>query len=266
MGELLRLHGLTKRFGGVAATDDVEWTVIEGEVHALIGPNGAGKTTLVHLISGAFQPDAGEVHFAGENVTRASMHERVRRGLVRSYQVTSIFRRLSALDNARLALQAGRGSSLRLWAPARKDAPLTRDAHALLVRMGLEARAEVAAGTLTHGEQRRLEVALALATRPRLLLLDEPLSALDSETRLDVRCEIHRHLRGFDGYTVLVAHDVVDIMVLADRVVVLDDGRVTQVADPVGLERRPRSAYAAALVGTNLLRAHRRGDVIELAD
>lgn len=249
MGELLRLHGLTKRFGGVAATDDVEWTVIEGEVHALIGPNGAGKTTLVHLISGAFQPDAGEVHFAGENVTRASMHERVRRGLVRSYQVTSIFRRLSALDNARLALQAGRGSSLRLWAPARKDAPLTRDAHALLVRMGLEARAEVAAGTLTHGEQRRLEVALALATRPRLLLLDEPLAGMgpeESQQMVELIARLGRELT-----IVLVEHDMDAVFKLAGRISVLVAGRVIASDTPAAIraDARVRQAYLGDEVG-----------------
>jgi len=249
MAELLRLRGLVKRFGGLAATDGVDWSVAQGEVHALIGPNGAGKTTLVHLISGASSPDAGEVHFAGSDVTRASMHARVRRGLVRSYQVTSIFRRLSALDNAMLAVQAGRGSSLRFWSPPQADAGIARDARALLARVGLDERADVAAGTLAHGEQRKLEVALALAVRPTLLLLDEPMAGMGPEESQRMIELIQRLAQ--EVTIVLVEHDMDAVFKLAHRISVLVSGRIIASGEPEEIRRdaQVRRAYLGEELG-----------------
>ena len=250
MAELLRLNGLVKRFGGLAATDGVEWSVAPGEVHALIGPNGAGKTTLVHLISGALSPDAGEVHFAGDDVTRSSMHERVRRGLVRSYQVTSIFRRLSALDNAMLAVQAGRGSSLRFWSPVRADAEIAREAQALLARVGLDDRAGVTAGTLAHGEQRKLEVALALAVRPKLLLLDEPMAGMgpeESQRMVELIQQLAQEVT-----IVLVEHDMDAVFKLAHRISVLVSGRMIASGMPEEIRRdaQVRRAYLGEELGS----------------
>ena len=178
---LLVLRGVVKRFGGLTATDAVSLEVLPGEVHALIGPNGAGKTTLIHQISGALAPDAGSITFGGRDLTRLPMHARVTAGLVRSFQVTNLFRRFSVLDNVALAVQARSGSSMRAWRPVESEAALFGDAHELLERIGLSQRAGVEAAALAHGEQRQLEVGLALATRPKLLLLDEPLAGMGPE-------------------------------------------------------------------------------------
>lgn len=243
MDDLLRLRGLVKRFGGLAAADGVDLAVQAGEVHALIGPNGAGKTTLVHLISGALRPDAGCITFAGKEVTRVPMHERVRRGLVRSYQVTSIFRRLSVLDNAALAVQAAAGSSMRFWGRCKHDAGIERDAHALLAQVGMEARAHVVAGTLAHGEQRTLEVALAMAVRPRLLLLDEPMAGMGPEESVRMVQWIEQLAR--DVTVVLVEHDMDAVFRLAQRISVLVSGRIVATGTPqdVRNDARVREAY-----------------------
>ena len=246
---LLQLDGVVKRFGGLAAADGVQLTVHPREIHALIGPNGAGKTTLVHLISGALQADAGEVRFSGADITALSMHQRVQRGLARSYQVTSIFRRLTVLENAALALQAGIGSSLRFWLPASRETELVDDARALLARVGLAERAAVVAGSLAHGEQRQLEVALALATRPRLLLLDEPMAGMgpDESTRMvALIAELRQH-----ATLLLIEHDMDAVFKLADRISVLVSGRViaTGTADEIRENAEVRRAYLGDELG-----------------
>jgi len=243
MAELLRLRGLVKRFGGLTATDGVDVEVRAGDVHALIGPNGAGKTTLVHLISGALRPDAGSVHFADAEITHASMHERVRRGLVRSYQVTSIFSRLSALDNAMLAVQAGAGSSMRFWRPVSRESRLADAARELLARVGLGGRGEAVAGTLAHGEQRALEVALTLAGRPRLLLLDEPMAGMGPQESQRMVQLIER-LAG-SVTIVLVEHDMDAVFKLARRISVLVAGRMVATGTPEQIrgDARVREAY-----------------------
>jgi branched-chain amino acid transport system ATP-binding protein len=227
---LLTLAGLVKRFGGVCATDGVDLDVRAGEIHALIGPNGAGKTTLVHQISGALAPDAGVVSLAGRDVTQLPMHERVRLGLARSYQVTSIFRRLSVLENVALAVQAGAGSSLRFWRPVRAESRLLEAGHGVLEQVGLAQRAAAVAGSLAHGEQRQLEVALALATRPRLLLLDEPMAGMGAEesARLVALIEgLRQH-----ATLLLIEHDMDAVFRLADRISVLVSGRVIASGTP----------------------------------
>ena len=172
---LLHVDRLVKRFGGLTATDHASLEVMPGEVHALIGPNGAGKTTLIQQISGALASDAGQVRFDGFDITRLAMHERVLRGLARSYQITSIFKRLSVLDNVALAVQARADHSMHFWRPARAEQARCDEAAAPVKRVGLGARLHQLAGELARGEQRKLEVGLALATRPKLLLLDEPI-------------------------------------------------------------------------------------------
>src|SRR5262249_43282727 len=169
---LLVVRGLTKRFGGLVATDDVALDVAEGETLAIIGPNGAGKTTLIGQLAGNLRPDAGAIRFAGADVTALSAAARSHRGLARSFQITSIFRDFTALDSVVLAARAQAGPSFRFWRPARAEAALREPARATLAQVGLGARADVLAGALAHGEQRQLEIAMALATRPRLLLLD----------------------------------------------------------------------------------------------
>jgi len=246
---LLQVRGLTKRFGGLVATDTLDLDVDAGEVHAVIGPNGAGKTTLISQLAGALRPDAGRIRLAGEDVTGLSSHERVRRGIARSYQVTNVFRAFTALDNVALAVQAGDGSSFGFWRPVQRERHLFDRARELLSQVGLAARGDVPAGALAHGEQRQLEVALALATRPKLLLLDEPMAGMgpDESSRMVTLIEGLR-----DRLTiVLIEHDMDAVFRLADRISVLVYGRVlvTGTADAVRADAEVRRAYLGAETG-----------------
>ena len=240
---LLELRGLRKQFGALAVTDDVSLAVLPGEIHAVIGPNGAGKTTLIHQISGTLAPDSGQVVFAGQDVTRLPFHRRVRAGLARSFQITCIVPGFTALENVALAAQAREGSSFRFFRPAAFDARVNRAARAALEEMGLGPRAQVPAGALSHGEKRQLELAIALATRPRLLLLDEPLAgAGPEETERLVAL-----LRGLKRrYAILlVEHDMQAVFALADRISVLVYGRVIATDAPAAIRADPavRAAY-----------------------
>jgi branched-chain amino acid transport system ATP-binding protein len=234
---LLEVSGLVKRFGGVIATDRVDLSVREGEVHALIGPNGAGKTTLIAQLSGALMPDAGTIRFDGHDLTRLPQHARVRLGLARSFQITRLFRSFSALDNLALAVQARSGSSLRFWRPVTRERALFDEASALLEEVGLAGRADTPAAVLAHGEQRALEVGLALATRPRLLLLDEPMAGTGPEESARMVALIERVRR--KATILLVEHDVDAVFRLADRVSVLVNGRVIASGDPQAVRSDP---------------------------
>ena len=234
---LLEVRALRKRFGGVVATDDVTLDVREGEVHALIGPNGAGKTSLIAQLSGSLMPDSGTIRFARDDVTRLAQHARVARGLARSYQITRLFRSFSALDNLAIAVQARDGSSLRFWQPVAREAALVDAARALLDEVGLAARADVPAAALSHGEQRALEVGLALATRPRLLLLDEPMAGTGPEESARMVALIER-VRA-KTTVLLVEHDVDAVFRLADRVSVLVNGRVIASGEPDAVRDDP---------------------------
>jgi branched-chain amino acid transport system ATP-binding protein len=230
MSAVLEVRDVVKRFGGIVATDRVSLEVRPGEIHALIGPNGAGKTTLVHLLSGALPPDGGEVRFDGADVTRLSLHERVTRGLARSYQITSLFRGFTVLDNVALAVQARSGSSLRFWQPVRAERALFDEARAMLAEIGLAARADAPAATLAHGEQRLLEVGLALATRAKLLLLDEPLAGMgpdESERMIGLIGALRERVS-----VLLIEHDMDAVFRLADRVSVLVSGRIIATGTP----------------------------------
>ncbi len=240
---LLAVRGLRKRFGGLVATDGVDLDVAEGETLAIIGPNGAGKTTLIGQLSGDLQPDAGTIRFGGGDVTALPASARSHRGLARSFQITSIFREFTALDNVALAVQAHAGHSFRFWRAARAEAALQEPARAILEQVGLGARADVLAGTLAHGEQRQLEIAMALATRPRLLLLDEPVAGMGlEESQRMVR--LLRALRGRHTI-VLVEHDMDVVWALADRISVLVYGRVIATGAPeaIRLNAEVRRAY-----------------------
>jgi branched-chain amino acid transport system ATP-binding protein len=240
---LLSVRGLTKRFGGLIATDNVDLDVAEGETLAIIGPNGAGKTTLISQLSGDLAPDAGTIQFAGDDITALRAAARSQRGVARSFQITSIFREFTSLDNVALAVQAHAGHSFRFWTPARDERVLREPAETMLHQVGLRARADVVAGTLAHGEQRQLEIAMALATRPRLLLLDEPVAGMgvDESQRM---VQLLRDLRGRHTI-VLVEHDMDVVFALADRISVMVYGRViaSGTPDAIRANAEVRRAY-----------------------
>jgi len=243
---LLQVRGLTKRFGGLVATDALDLDITAGEVHAIIGPNGAGKTTLIGQLSGALAPDGGSIRLREADITRLSAHDRVRRGIARSFQVTNVFREMSAVDNVALAVQARSGSSFRFWRAVTDERHLFEQGRELLARVGLRDRADIVAGMLAHGEQRQLEVALALATRPKLLLLDEPMAGMgpDESTRM---VELIASLRGALTI-VLVEHDMDAVFRLADRVSVLVYGRLlaTGTTDDIRINDDVKRAYLGA--------------------
>ena len=243
MTALLRLDGLTKSYGALKVTDGVDLTVEPGELHAIIGPNGAGKTTLVHQISGLARSDGGRILFEDEDLAEVAMPERVRRGLARSFQITSILPGFTVLANVALAVQARAGSSFRFFAPAARDRSLNEPALALLERFGLGARAEMLAGLLSYGEKRQLELAIALATDPKLLLLDEPLAGTSHEESRRV-VETLRSLKSRVAM-LLVEHDMEAVFSLADRVSVLVYGRVIATGTPAAIRQDPavRAAY-----------------------
>jgi branched-chain amino acid transport system ATP-binding protein len=234
---------LRKAYGALVVTDDVSLEVRPGELHAIIGPNGAGKTTLIHQMSGLARSDSGRIVFDGHEITRLPMHERVRRGLARSFQITSILPAFSALENVALAVQARSGSSFRMFGDAAREEALNEPALAALNLVNLGHRAHVPAGLLSHGEKRQLELAVALATEPKLLLLDEPLAGTGHEESERV-VEILRGLKG--RYTiVLIEHDMEAVFALADRVSVLVYGRVIATDTParVRANAEVRAAY-----------------------
>ena len=240
---LLRIEDLRKSYGALKVTDGITFDVREGELHAVIGPNGAGKTTLIHQVSGFVSSDSGAILFDGADVTRIPMAERVRAGLARSFQITSILQGFSVLENVATAVQARSGSSFRFLKPAASERALNDEAMETLAEVGLEKRADRIAGTLSHGEKRQLELALGLATRPKLLLLDEPLAGTghDESERL---VALMRRLK--ERITiVLVEHDMDAVFALADRVSVLVYGRVIATGAPAEIRADPqvRAAY-----------------------
>ena len=227
---MLSLTNLSKRFGGVVAVDGASLAVAAGEVHALIGPNGAGKTTLIGLISGAMASDSGQISFLGNDVTGLQPHERVRAGLARSYQITSIFRRFSVLDNLALAVQARSGSSFSFWKPVASESALFDEARSIAGQIGLAPKVGVAATRLSHGEQRALEVGLALATRPKLVLLDEPMAGMGPEESRRM-IELISRIRA-EVTVLLVEHDMDAVFRLADRISVMVNGRLVASGAP----------------------------------
>ena len=221
---LLRVEKLVRRFGGILATDNVTLDVAKGELHAIIGPNGAGKTTLISQLTGQLLPHAGTIELAGTDITYVPAYRRSALGLARSFQITSLLLDFTALDNVALAAQAHDGHSFRFWGNARKESNLRRIARAALDRVGLAARADTVVSRLSHGEQRELELAVALATSPQVLLLDEPMAGLgitESARMVKLLQELRREVT-----IVLVEHDMDAVFALADRISVLVYGRI----------------------------------------
>jgi branched-chain amino acid transport system ATP-binding protein len=220
---LLRVEKLVRRFGGITATDNLSLDVVRGELHAIIGPNGAGKTTLISQLTGQLMPNYGTIRFAGQDITRMPSYRRSALGLARSFQITSLLSDFTALDNVALAAQAHDGHSFYFWGNARKEKHLRDAAGSALRRVGLERRAEIVVSELSHGEQRQLELAVALATKPQLLLLDEPMAGLgvtESAAMVKLLQELRREVT-----IVLVEHDMTAVFALADRITVLVYGR-----------------------------------------
>jgi branched-chain amino acid transport system ATP-binding protein len=240
---LLQVEDLSKRFHGIVAADDILLDVRAGELHAVIGPNGAGKTTLIAQLAGEIKPDSGWIRFAGRDITALPIEARSALGLARSFQVTSLFLDFTALDNVALAVQAHAGHSFRFWRDVRCEPQLREPARAALARVGLAARATVKASELSHGEHRQLEIAMALATRPRLLLLDEPMAGLgpeESRRMVALLRELKRELA-----ILLVEHDMEAVFALADRITVLVGGRVIASGAPAAIraDAQVRQAY-----------------------
>ncbi len=240
---ILRTHGLTKRFGGLVATDQLDFEVLRGEVHAVIGPNGAGKTTLLNQLVGELPSDTGEVEFDGRDITRLPSYRRALLGLSRSYQITSILPEFTALENVALAAQAHDGHSFGCWRPAILEERLTRPAREALKEVGLLPKEGTLAAQLAHGERRQLEIAMALVSQPKLLLLDEPMAGMgrgESESMV----KLLGSLKG--RYTMLlVEHDMDVVFALADRITVLVYGRPIASGSPETIRTSPdvKKAY-----------------------
>lgn len=241
--QLLSVENLCKSYGALQVTQDVSLEVDEGQIHAIIGPNGAGKTTLISQLSGQLRPDSGRVIYDGQDITRLDMAGRVRLGLARSFQLTTLLPSFTALENVALAVQAREGSSFRFLRPAAAERSLNDQAMACLSDVGLADRAARLAGLLSHGEKRQLELAIALATKPRLLLLDEPLAGTGHEEAAQL-VELFGRLK--DRVTMmLIEHDMNAVFALADRVSVLVYGQIVASGSPaeVRADARVRAAY-----------------------
>ena len=245
MSALLTVEGVCKSFGALRVTDDVSLAVMPGRIHAIIGPNGAGKTTLIHQIFGTLRPDAGHIRMGGQDVTRLAPHRRARLGLARSFQITSVLPDFSALENVALAVQAHAGSCFRFFRAASSEAKINRPALAVLDRVGLAPRQHVLAGVLSHGEKRQLELAMALAAQPRVMLLDEPLAGAGPEETARL-VTLLASLRAVCAI-VLVEHDMDAVFQLADEITVLAEGRVIAHGPPETI--REDIAVRAAYLG-----------------
>ena len=223
MSSILSTHGLVKRFGGLTATDHLDLDIRPGELHAVIGPNGAGKTTLISQLSGETLPDEGRIVFDGKDVSALTVDQRALAGIARSYQITSVFSEFTVLENVMFAVQAISGHSFSFWRSVHSDVRLVAPAREVLAEVGLESQARRRVATLAHGARRQLEIAMALAMRPRLLLLDEPMAGMSQAESLAV-VELLKKLKG--RYAILlVEHDMDAVFALADRVSVLVYGR-----------------------------------------
>jgi branched-chain amino acid transport system ATP-binding protein len=240
---LLQTERLTRRFGGVTAADAIALTIAPKEVHAVIGPNGAGKTTLIGLLSGEITPQDGSIRFDGTEITGLPVYRRSQLGLARSFQITSLFRDFTALDNVALAVQAHCGHSFQFWRDARREEALRTPALAALERVGMRDRAATRVDKLSHGEQRQLEIAMALASGPQLLLLDEPMAGMGPEESARM-VNLLRTLKG-SVTILLIEHDMEAVFALADRLSVLVYGRIIASGAPEAIRSDPavRQAY-----------------------
>jgi branched-chain amino acid transport system ATP-binding protein len=240
---LLRTEGLCKSFGGVVATADLDLSVEHGEAHAVIGPNGAGKSTLIAQLAGELAPSAGRIWFAGRDITRLPAETRVHIGIARSFQITNVLPSFTVAENVQVALRPRRGHSFVFLRDAARDRELDREVQGLLGRVGLAGRAGVVARELAHGEQRQLELAMALASAPRLLLLDEPMAGIghaEAPGMIELLLRIKQ-----DCAMLLIEHDMDAVFRIADRITVLVGGRAIASGAPEAIRDDPkvREAY-----------------------
>ncbi len=240
---LLAVRSLNKRFGAVQASNDFSLDVVHGELHALIGPNGAGKTTVLNQLSGELAPDSGQIYFDGRPITRLRVHRRARMGLARSYQITSVFDHLTVRQNLSLAIQAHSGHSFRFWRRADDDPAIGRAIAPAMARVGLEDRGHIPAANLSHGEKRQLEVGMALASHPKMLLLDEPYAGMGPGGAVELT-KLIRRLKT-EVTILLVEHDMGAVFALADRITVLVYGQAIASGPPEAIRSDPavRQAY-----------------------
>ncbi|WP_323018806.1 ABC transporter ATP-binding protein [Castellaniella sp.] len=245
MQPLLSIRGLVKRYGGLLVTDHVDLDILPGEIHAVIGPNGAGKTTLISQIMGEIPSDQGNISLSGRSINGLSMARRVRAGIGRSYQVTSVIQQFTVLENVILAVQGCQGHGFHFWTPAVETPALTKRADELIDLMGLSAWRAALAASLSYGQQRQLEIAMALAANPKVLLLDEPMAGMGhGDTGSDMMVGLLQRLK--DRYAILlIEHDMDAVFSLADRISVLFYGKIICCGDVDAIRQSPevREAY-----------------------
>jgi branched-chain amino acid transport system ATP-binding protein len=244
---MLEARGVTKRFGNLVAVNDISMNIEPGELRAIIGPNGAGKTTFFNMLTGFFAPTAGQIVLEGEDITKLSAQQRVKHGMARTFQITEIFPELTVRENVRIAVEAADGFSLRVWTSRAEAAHLRDDIEANLAMAGLSAKADRLVGELSHGDQRAAEIAMALALKPRVLLLDEPTAGMGEQETFQVASLIRR-LHKHSNYTiVLIEHDMRVVFNLADRITVLAEGSMLADGTPQQIGDNP--AVQAAYLG-----------------
>jgi branched-chain amino acid transport system ATP-binding protein len=247
---LLRISGLTKRFGGLVVTDDLHLEIHRGTTHAIIGPNGAGKTTLVNQIQGELRPDDGQIRFSGNDITNLSAAKRAQLGISRTYQITSVFPEFSVLANLAFAIQAGQGHSFHFWKQIDRDPTLLKPAQDLVAMVGLDQQSPALAKNLSHGERRQLEIGMAMATGPSLLLLDEPMAGMGKPDAARMTKLLKRLNQ---TYTILlIEHDMDTVFQLADRITVLVSGKNIATGSPSDVRDDPRvrAAYLGHSTGS----------------
>ena len=245
---VLEVRSVSKRFGSLVAVRDVSLTVEKGELRAIIGPNGAGKTTFFNLISGFFPPASGTIAFDGRDITALPAHKRVALGIARTFQITEIFPELTVFDNVRISAEVTEGFRLRPWISRAETANVRRHVEETLQLTGLGAKSDRLVGELAHGDQRAAEIAMALALRPRLLLLDEPTAGMGDQETYEITQIIRRLHRDGNFTIVLIEHDMRVVFHLADRITVLDQGSL--LADGTPKEIAANEAVQAAYLGT----------------
>ena len=243
MTPILKINGLSKQFGGITATNNIDLDITDGEIHAVIGPNGAGKTTLISQLSGDLQADKGAIVFQGNLINNMSSNKRSLLGIARTFQITSLMLDMSTLENVMLAVQAHSGHSYCFWQDARQDDQLVEPALKVLKQVGLLRRKNIMTRELSHGEHRQLEIAMALATQPKLLLLDEPMAGMGAEETQKLIAILKKLKTG--KTMILIEHDMNAVFSLADRITVMVYGKIIATGSPkeIRANQKVKAAY-----------------------